>query len=91
MIRCALAMRGGARTLGIEVRIGIHTGEVELIGDGVGGLSIHLGARVASAAIPGQVLVSRTVVDLVAGSGIAFVDQGEHRLKDMVNRGDYFR
>ena len=67
--------------MGIEVRAGLHTGEVELIGEDIGGIAVHIGARVSALAHPGEVLVSRTVVDLVAGSGIEFEDRGEHDLK----------
>jgi class 3 adenylate cyclase len=63
------------------VRAGLHTGEVELMSDDIGGIAVHIGARIAALAQPGEVLVSRTVVDLVAGSGIAFSDRDEHRLK----------
>jgi class 3 adenylate cyclase len=80
-IRCANAIRDGLRGLGLTVRAGLHTGEVELMGDKVGGIAVHTGARVSAQAGPGEVLVSRTVVDLVAGSGITFEDRGEHRLK----------
>jgi pimeloyl-ACP methyl ester carboxylesterase len=75
------AIRDGLRGLGLTVRAGLHTGEVELMGDKVGGIAVHTGARVSAQAGPGEVLVSRTVVDLVAGSGITFEDRGEHRLK----------
>jgi class 3 adenylate cyclase len=67
--------------LGVKMRAGLHAGEVELRGDGIGGLAVHLGARVCSQAGPGETLVSRTLVDLVAGSGIDFEDRGEHELK----------
>jgi class 3 adenylate cyclase len=80
-IRCAWAARNGVRALGLEIRAGLHTGECELILDKVGGIAVHTGARVASAAPPGEVLVSSTVRDLVAGSGIRFEDRGEHELK----------
>jgi class 3 adenylate cyclase len=80
-IRCALEICQDVHNLGIETRAGIHTGEVELIGDGIGGIAVHIGARVSAVAGPGEVLVSRTVVDLVAGSGIEFDDRGEHELK----------
>ena len=69
------------RDIGLDIRAGIHTGEVELIGDGIGGIAVHIGARVARLAGAGEVLVSRTVVDLVAGSGLSFEDRGEHQLK----------
>jgi class 3 adenylate cyclase len=65
----------------VPIRAGLHTGEVELRGDDVGGIAVHIGARVAAVAGAGEVLVSRTVKDLVAGSGIAFTDRGSHTLK----------
>jgi class 3 adenylate cyclase len=80
-IWCALAIRDIARGLGLELRIGLHTGECELFGDKVAGIAVHIGARVASLAGPNEVLVSSTVRDLVAGSGIAFDDRGERDLK----------
>jgi pimeloyl-ACP methyl ester carboxylesterase/class 3 adenylate cyclase len=80
-IRCASAIRAGVRSLGIEVRAGLHTGECAIIGDKVGGIAVHIGARVAAAARPGEVLVSATVKDLVAGSGIDFEPRGVHTLK----------
>jgi class 3 adenylate cyclase len=67
--------------LPVPIRAGLHTGEVELRGDDVGGIGVHIGARVASVAQAGEVLVSRTVKDLVAGSGITFTDRGAHTLK----------
>jgi class 3 adenylate cyclase len=80
-ISCACAMRDAVRTLGLEIRIGLHTGEVETAGEHLAGIAVHIGARVAAAAQPSEVLVSRTVADLVAGSGIPFRDRGAHRLK----------
>jgi class 3 adenylate cyclase len=80
-IRCALAIRGAAHELGLELRSGLHTGECELLGDKVAGIAVHTGARVASHARPDEVLVSSTVRDLVSGSGIAFEDRGERELK----------
>src|SRR5437660_4412815 len=80
-VRCAQAICEGVRPLGIEIRAGLHTGEVELRGDDIGGIAVHIGQRVSSLAGPGEVLVSRTVVDLVAGSGIDFEDRGEQELK----------
>jgi class 3 adenylate cyclase len=81
-IRCATAIRDTAEAqFGLEVRSGLHTGEIELIGDDVGGIAVHIGARVGSSAGPGEVLVSGTVKDLVVGSGIAFEDRGERELK----------
>ena len=85
-IRGAQAIRDGARQLGIDVRVGLHTGEVETMGDDIGGLAVHLGERVCAAAEPGEVLASRTVVDLVAGSGITFSDRGERELKGVPGR-----
>jgi len=67
--------------LQIEVRAGLHTGEVEVRGDDVAGIAVHLAQRVSSLARPGEVLVSRTVTDLVVGSGVRFDDRGEHELK----------
>ena len=80
-IRCACSARDALRGLGVEVRAGLHTGECELIGDDLGGIAVNIGARVGSVAGPGEVLVSRTVTDLVAGSGIEFTDRGVHSLK----------
>jgi pimeloyl-ACP methyl ester carboxylesterase/class 3 adenylate cyclase len=80
-IRCAAAICRGARLLGLEVRAGVHTGECEVMGSKIGGIAVHIGARVAGQASPGEVLVSNTVKDLVAGSGIAFRDCGTHALK----------
>jgi class 3 adenylate cyclase/pimeloyl-ACP methyl ester carboxylesterase len=81
-IRCACAARDALRPLGVEIRAGLHTGELEVIPDGdVRGIAVNIGARVGSAAAAGEVLVSRTVTDLVAGSGIEFADRGVHSLK----------
>ena len=80
-VRCALAISVGVKQLGIDVRAGVHTGECELMGDNVGGIAVNIGARVMSNAAPGSVLVSGTVKDLVAGSGIDFKDMGIHTLK----------
>jgi pimeloyl-ACP methyl ester carboxylesterase len=81
-IRCATAIRDVARSqFGIEIRTGLHTGEIEVIGDDVGGIAVHIGARVGAAAGPGEVLVSSTVKDLVVGSGISFEDRGERELR----------
>ena len=80
-IRCAQAISAGVRPLGIEVRAGLHTGECEVIGDKVGGIAVHIGARVAGLAKPSEVLVSNTVKDLVAGSGLSFEERGAHTLK----------
>jgi pimeloyl-ACP methyl ester carboxylesterase/class 3 adenylate cyclase len=80
-VRCALSAVEAMGTLGIAIRAGVHTGEIELVNDDVRGLAVHIGARIAAMAGPGEVLVSRTVRDLVVGSGLTFVDRGVHRLK----------
>jgi class 3 adenylate cyclase len=80
-IRCAAAVTEAVRGLDLEIRAGVHTGEVEMVGDEVRGIAVHIGARVAALAEPGEVLVSRTVADLVVGSGIALTERGEHELK----------
>jgi pimeloyl-ACP methyl ester carboxylesterase len=80
-VRCGLAVAAAAREVGVEVRAGVHTGEVERRGDNVGGLAVHIGARVARLAQGGEVLVSQTVTGLVAGSGLCFEDRGRHRLR----------
>src|SRR5205085_10230640 len=81
-IRCAAAIRDAARAqFGLELRSGLHTGEIELIENDVGGIAVHIGARVSTLAEPGEVLVSGTVKDLVVGSGIQFEDRGERELK----------
>jgi class 3 adenylate cyclase len=80
-IRCALAISESTRPLGIDLHLGLHTGECEARGDDLGGLAVHIAARIGSLAGPGEVLVSGTVKDLVVGSGIDFVDRGEHHLK----------
>lgn len=80
-IRCGSAIRDGARQLGLDVRVGIHTGEVERRGTELAGSAIVLACRVCETVRPGEVLVSRTVVELVAGSGTTFDDRGEHELK----------
>jgi class 3 adenylate cyclase len=79
--RCAIAIRDGARALGMEVRSGVHTGECEFEGTKIRGIAVNIGSRIASAAVGGQVLVSSTVRDLTAGSGLTFQDQGTHELK----------
>jgi len=89
-IRCAVAMRDGIRALGLEVRSGLHTGEVELAGDDVRGIAVHIGARVAALAGPAEVLVTRTVKDLVAGAGIEFEDRGAHLLKGVPEEWQIF-
>jgi class 3 adenylate cyclase len=80
-IACATSITQAAHALGIEVRAGLHTGECEVRGDDIAGLTVHVAARIEPLAAPGEVLVSATVKDLVAGSGIEFVDKGDHHLK----------
>ena len=90
-IRCASAIVDSVRTLGLEIRAGLHTGEVELLSDDVRGIAVHIGARVMSLAGPSDVLVSQTVKDLVAGSGLVFEDAGEHELKGVPDRWHLYR
>jgi class 3 adenylate cyclase len=85
-VHCAEAVRDGVADLNVEIRAGLHVGECELRGDDVGGLAVHIGARVAGLAVPGEILVSRTVRDLVAGSGLRFDERGEHELKGVPER-----
>ncbi len=80
-IRCACSARDAVHELGLEIRAGLHTGEIEVMGEDIGGIAVNIGARVGAAAGPNEVLVSRTVTDLVAGSGIEFTDRGVHELK----------
>jgi class 3 adenylate cyclase len=80
-IRCAMSIRDAVRSLGIEVRAGLHTGECEVRGDDIGGIAVHIGARVSALAGPNDVLVSSTLRDLVIGSGLEFEDRGAHQLK----------
>lgn len=89
-VRCGLAIRDAVRSLGLEIRAGLHTGECELIGEKVGGIAVHIGARVMDAAKPGDVLVSRTVKDLVAGSGLQFRGRGLHQLKGIEGEWELF-
>jgi len=85
-VRCAEAVRDAVEELGVELRAGLHVGECELRGEDVGGLAVHIGARIAGLARPGEILVSRTVRDLVAGSGLQFADRGEQELKGVPER-----
>ena len=80
-VKCAQGICVAVRPLGLEIRAGCHTGEIEVLGAGIGGIAVHIGARIAALAGPSEVLVSSTVRDLVAGSGLAFEDRGRHRLK----------
>jgi class 3 adenylate cyclase len=90
-VRCAKAISGAVRHLGIEVRAGVHTGEVETMAGKVGGIAVVVGARIASLAGPSEVLISSTVRDLVSGSGLTFEDAGEHELKGVPDRWRLYR
>lgn len=89
--RCACAVSAAVRPLGIEIRAGAHTGECEVMGDKYGGIAVHIGARIAACAGPGEVLVSSTVKDLVAGAGLAFEDRGRHALKGIPGDWQLYR
>jgi class 3 adenylate cyclase len=89
-IRCACAIRGEMGHFGLAIRAGLHTGECTVLGDKVGGIAVHIGARVAARAGPGEILVSNTVKDLVAGSGLRFADRGTHSLKGVPGRWRLF-
>ncbi|MGH7556397.1 MAG: adenylate/guanylate cyclase domain-containing protein, partial [Gemmatimonadota bacterium] len=80
-IRCAWAIRESLRELGLEMRAGVHAGEIEREGREVGGIAVHIGARAAAAAQPGEILVTSTAKELVTGTGFRFEDRGQHRLK----------
>jgi class 3 adenylate cyclase len=90
-VRCAQAIGSSVRDLGLEVRAGVHTGEIELANGDIRGIAVHIGARVAAIAGPNEVFVSSTVKDLVAGSGLAFEDVGEHELKGVPDRWHLYR
>jgi class 3 adenylate cyclase len=90
-IRCALAITEAVRPLGIEIRAGVRTGEVQLAGDDVRGIAVRVGARVGALAGASEVWISQIVKDLVAGSGLAFDDAGEHELKGVPERWRRFR
>jgi class 3 adenylate cyclase len=90
-IRCAAAIRGAIRTLGLEIRTGLHAGECELVEQSVRGIAIHIGARVMAKAGADEVLVSSAVKDLVAGPGIKFADRGIHKLKGVPERWRLYR
>jgi class 3 adenylate cyclase len=90
-IGCALAVREMARSeFGLDLRTGLHTGEVEVMGRDVGGIAVHIGARILGCAEPGEVIVSGTVKDLVVGSGIGFEDRGERELRGVPGRWRLF-
>jgi class 3 adenylate cyclase len=89
-IGAAVSARDAVRSVDLEIRAGLHTGEVEVMGEDIGGIAVNIGARVGALAGPGEVLVSRTVTDLVAGSGIAFEDRGAHTLKGVPGEWQLF-
>lgn len=89
-IRCACAVRDAVAALGLTIRSGLHTGECERNGDKIAGIAVHIGARVAAHAGPGEILLSSTVKDLVAGSGLRFLDRGSHSLKGVAGRWRLF-
>jgi pimeloyl-ACP methyl ester carboxylesterase len=90
-VRCAQAIAAAIRPIGLEIRAGVHTGEVELVGERVQGIAVHIGARVAALAGPSEVVVSSTVKDLTAGSGLIYADAGEHELKGVPDRWHLYR
>jgi len=90
-VRCAQAIIAAVQPIGLEIRAGLHTGEIQTIGDKIGGLAVNIGARVGSRAQASEVLVSQTVKDLTAGSGLAFEDAGEHELKGIPDRWRLYR
>jgi class 3 adenylate cyclase len=90
-VRCARAIVEAIRPLGIEVRAGVHTGEIETIDGKIGGITVNIGSRVGSIAAPSEVIVSQTVKDLIAGSGIQLADGGEHDLKGVPDRWRLYR
>jgi class 3 adenylate cyclase len=90
-VRCAQEIGGAVRDLGLEIRAGVHTGEVETIAGKVGGIAVNVGSRIASLAGPSEVLVSSTVRDLVSGSGLRFEDAGEHELKGVPDSWRLYR
>jgi class 3 adenylate cyclase len=90
-VKCADSIVQAVKPLGIEVRAGVHTGEVETVAGKAGGIAVVIGSRIGSFAGPSQVLTSQTVKDLTAGSGIAFADAGEHELKGVPDRWRLYR
>jgi class 3 adenylate cyclase len=90
-VRCAFAIKETVRLVGVEIRSGIHTGECEMRRDSVTGLSVHIAARIAALASAGSIVASRTVKDLVAGSGITFEDLGDHNLKGVSDQWHLYR
>lgn len=89
-IRCALSFSSAARQIGLPVRAGLHTGEIEMRGSDIGGIAVHAAARVMSKSAPDEVLVSRVVTDLVAGAGLRFSERGSYELKGLPRKWDLF-
>jgi class 3 adenylate cyclase len=89
-VRCALAFAAAAADIGMPLRAGLHTGEIEKRGRDIGGVAVHTAARVMAQSQAGEVLVSRVVTDLVAGAGLQFVERGSHELKGLPGRWDLF-
>ena len=89
-VRCALALGIASTQIGLPLRAGLHTGEIEIRGDDIGGIAVHAAARVMSQSQPSEVLVSRVVTDLVAGAGLKFSERGSHELKGLPGRWDLF-
>ena len=90
-VHCAQAIVEAVRPLGIEIRAGVHTGEVESVAGSVGGIAVHIGARVGALAGPSEILASSTVKDLTAGSGLRFEDAGQHELQGISERWHLYR
>jgi class 3 adenylate cyclase len=90
-VRCAQAITEAVKPHGLQIRAGVHTGEIQMVGDKIGGLAVNIGARVGSAARASEILVSQTVKDLTAGSGLLFEDAGEHELKGIPDRWRLYR
>ena len=89
-VRCALAFRAAAKQIGLPLRAGLHTGEIEIRGRDIGGIAVHAAARVMAQSQYSEVLVSRVVTDLVAGAGLKFSERGSHELKGLPGRWDLF-
>jgi class 3 adenylate cyclase len=90
-VRCAVAIRETVRSLGLQIRAGLHAGEVTLRGDDVSGLAVHIAERVCSSALADEILVTRTIVDLISGSGLQFEAAGDHTLKGVPGVWQLFR
>jgi class 3 adenylate cyclase len=89
-VRCACSIRDAVRALGLEIRAGLHTGEIELTGKDIAGIAVHIAARVSGTAAPNEVIVSSTVKNLVAGSGLHFIDRGRQTLKGIPDQWRLF-